>query len=138
MVKLSTPTFLGCWVLIIFNTCHLFPRGWSPYFSWCDGTCQNQHLPLIVSPIKYSNCTTLCCPLLGLSFEHLMVHLYHHFLMVWWSVYRNMSLPNFNICSFEHYVNMFPILCKFSCICLVINPSYHTCIPFVLYSFPYN
>jgi hypothetical protein len=39
---------------------------------------------------------------------------------------------------FGHHMNMFWILCKSSCMCLIINPSYHTCISFVFDSFPYN
>jgi hypothetical protein len=79
MVQQTTFTFLGWWVLMILNICHLFPRGWSPYFSWCNGTCQDQQFSLIVNTIRSSNFITLCCPFLGLSVEHLMVHLYHHF-----------------------------------------------------------
>ncbi len=79
MVQLTTLTFLGWWVLIILNICHLFPRGWSLYFSWCDGTYQDQHFSLIVSTISSLRFTTLCYLFLGLSFEHLMVHSYHHF-----------------------------------------------------------
>jgi hypothetical protein len=39
---------------------------------------------------------------------------------------------------FGHHTNMSWILCKSSCMCLIINPSYHTCISFAFGSFPYN
>ncbi len=38
-----------------------FPIGQSPYFSWCDGTCQNWHFPFPINIAKYSNFITLCC-----------------------------------------------------------------------------
>jgi hypothetical protein len=39
---------------------------------------------------------------------------------------------------FGHNMNTSWILCKSSCMCLIINPSYHTCVSFVFISFPYN
>jgi hypothetical protein len=41
---------------------------------------------------------------------------------------------NFNKCSFKCHTNTFLILCKYSCMRLLINSSYHACILFVLIS----
>ncbi len=41
-------------------------------------------------------------------------------------------------CSFECHASAFPFLCESSHMCLVINMSYNTCIPFVLNSFSYS
>jgi hypothetical protein len=122
-----------------FYTCHSFPIGWSPYSSWCDGSCQNWHFPLLINITKYSNFITLCCVFSSPPFWKSYGIIISSFIGFFDKLFTQIKICHiFNKCSLAHHMNTSPILCKFNHKHLVISPSYHTCIPFVLNLFPYN
>jgi hypothetical protein len=118
--------------------CHLFPIGWSPYSFRCSGTCSNWYFSLLVGIMGDPNFITLGCSLLSPSLWKSCVIVVSSFTLffdgppTWTKVFHISSR-----CSVQCYVNKILILCKSSCECLVISPSYHTYILFVSASLPY-
>jgi hypothetical protein len=121
---------------------HLFPIEWSPYSSQCNGTYWDKHFSLPFGTTRYSNFTTLGCPFWGPLFQK-SFKTCGTIMSSSISFFDELPTPTWichtsNTCSFKHHVNTFPILCKFSHKCLIINPFYHTCISFAFGSLSYN
>jgi hypothetical protein len=120
-------------------TCHSFLIGKSPYSSWCNDTCQNWHFPIPINIAKYSNFIILCCVFSNAPFLESYGIIVSSCIDFFDKSFTQIKVCHtFNKWFFTHHVNTSLILCKSNHKHLVINPSYHTCIPFVLDPFPYN
>jgi hypothetical protein len=112
-----------------FCTYHLFPIGWSFFFQWSD-TWRNQHfsLPFGTTP----SCLFSCPPLLE-SYGTIVSSLASFFnKLPMWRVFHIFR------CSLGHHMGNSSILCKSIHERLVISPSYHIYILFVIGLLLYN
>jgi hypothetical protein len=65
----SASTYYCCFLEMLGSNhsyiCHLFPIGWSHYYSWYNDTCWYWQFSFLVDIMKYLNFITLGCPFLS-------------------------------------------------------------------------
>ncbi len=132
VIKLVTPTFLGCWPLIILTVVICFQQNDHPIF-----LNEMAHIKIAIFPFQVA----LWDIWVSLSqvvhsqvppFENLVAQLYTHLPSFFYKPPTQTRVCHtFNKCSFTCHANMSLILCRSNHKHLVINPSYHTYILFV-------
>jgi hypothetical protein len=92
-----------------------FLVGWSPYSSWCNGTCRDQYLSLLGHIMIYSNIVIWGCPITCFAFQEFSsaILFWNAFFFdrptTWAKIYFT-----FSRCSFKCCVNMSSLLCRSS------------------------
>jgi hypothetical protein len=116
-----------------------FPIGWSPYSSWCNGTCRDRYLSLLGCTIGYMCDVTWSRLITCLTFQKSCGAILSSntiFLdgpIKWTRIYFAS-----NRCSFGCCVSTSSLLCRSSNKGLVISSSYQPFILFILCPFSYN
>jgi len=110
-----------------------FPTRWSPYFSWCSGTCKDWYLSLLGCIMGYLCNVTWSCLIKCLTFQKFSGAIlssnaiFFDGPITWVGIYFA-----FTRCCFRCCANTFLLLCRSNNRGLVINSSYN---PFILFIF---
>jgi hypothetical protein len=115
------PYLLGMLNSKCYYICHLFPNKWSPYSSWCSGTYQNQHFPLLIAIIIYPNFTTPIFLFLIPPFQKSCSTIIFSLTSFFDKLPTKGIFNTFSKFSLRLHTNMFLILCELNYEHLVIN-----------------